>query len=166
MSANRLGKIEKWILIHCYMKTVKGKLPDTWVYPQRFLYVEKCLNERLEKVEKSGYEAYGRTNCFSDEDTIKQYKREIDEYWKYLITDDIYLNYFQCELSGQLSWGEKEHFGDTPNYATARATLSRTISQLEKKNYINKSYRGQYELSLTKEGIERAKQLSVLMLTH
>ncbi len=30
MAKERIGKLERWILIHCYLKTVKGELPPSW----------------------------------------------------------------------------------------------------------------------------------------
>ena len=30
MAAERIGKLERWILIHAYLKIVKGDLPDDW----------------------------------------------------------------------------------------------------------------------------------------
>lgn len=34
MSKERIGKFERWILTHCYLKTVKGELPPNWKYPR------------------------------------------------------------------------------------------------------------------------------------
>jgi len=32
----RLGRFEKWLLIHCYKKTVENDLPPEWKYPKDY----------------------------------------------------------------------------------------------------------------------------------
>ena len=52
MAKERIGKNERWVLIHCYLKTVERKLPDDWKLPRtiskatmsfEFLYKSEIL---------------------------------------------------------------------------------------------------------------------------
>ena len=35
MAKERIGKIQRWILIHTYLKTTKQELPDDWKFPPK-----------------------------------------------------------------------------------------------------------------------------------
>ncbi len=52
MAKERIGKNERWVLIHCYLKTIEHKLPDDWKLPRtiskatmrfEFLYKSEIL---------------------------------------------------------------------------------------------------------------------------
>ena len=104
----RIGKLERWILVHAYLKTVNHKVPSTWTYPRR-------------------YEPEGR-----------KYHKQTKYHNDVLYKSEVLLNYFsKLHLSHKLSWfDENEKFYTDKNYKSALATYTRTVKAMEAKGYI------------------------------
>ena len=136
MAKERLSKLQRWVLMHTYFKTVKGKLPSKWREPQAAKF-------------PSAHE--------------KKYKKEFSQA---LFKDEILCNYFNLAFSEQMErdplrfrfpWMSRfSSIGeDEKNYNKAQVTLFRSLANMEKKGLI-KRYFG---ITLTKAGKEKAKEI-------
>jgi hypothetical protein len=76
MAKIRIGKNERWVLIHCYLKTVKREVPDDWKLPRAY-----CLPGSPCTLKDSEFISYD------------------DYFWKYLFKSEILLNYFDLKYS-------------------------------------------------------------------
>jgi hypothetical protein len=84
MATERLGKIEKWILRHAYLKTVKHQLPEGWKIPGR-------VGHRLERLKELG------EPC---DLSAVLYGRDLQLFWDHLFKSEVLLNYFNLKRSG------------------------------------------------------------------
>lgn len=123
-----------WLLGHCYLKTVKRHLPDTWLVPRWFTWHHKPV-------------MLGNTRVQS---TL---------FWRHLFESEILLNYFGLEVSSYQasryrhpagaeyfgSYDEdmlkrpdgKGRKGEDDAYSAAREALSKTTRNLLKEGLID-----------------------------
>ena len=167
----KTGKLERWVLMMAYMKTVQRTLPEWWKFP-RF------------------HPHHGRYDYAND------WEGEVDQ--RGLTKAEILLNYFHCEPSHKRRpamfftlWHQSsaddgsegveqgcitvarldEKFSDSKAYHAALASYSRTIKGLEVKDYIEREqWRHEYVydslevIALTEAGKAIAEML-LKMLT-
>jgi len=104
MATFRIGKNERWILTHCYMKTVNKKLPANWLLPRGFLIPHKGKSVSIE--DTIAYVLYRRK--LDDATKIKEANNLGLIFWLYLYKSEILLNYFGLPLSYYKSTSEYE----------------------------------------------------------
>jgi len=153
MSKDRLSKLQKWILVHCYLKTIKKQLPDSWKYCRGYNYVKSSIERRL----------------LSDYDRARQCaKIDKDRLENYLCRSEILLNYFNLRLSyKEPFWsGYSDKFETSKEYKSALVVLSRSLKKLwgvkEGDGYIdcwNNGFVQWKGYSLTEKGIAKAEEL-------
>jgi hypothetical protein len=149
MSDNRIGKLENWILIHCYLKTIKKELPNTWKKPRHYDYSKEIRIRNLNS---------------SDESIKKSAEFDLKTLESYLFKYDILLNYFNLQLSYKEGfWSEyNEKFKDTREYRSALASLSRTLKNLVDKDLISWWYNDFFRwkgYKLTDKGILKTESI-------
>ncbi len=133
MSRERIGKVERWILTRCYLKTVKGELPYDWIYP------------RYHPEEDMGY-SYVIEHRYEQSQGDEPSYKEIDS--RMLSKPEVLLNYFKLEISDRNprfkddpEMGAQlrildEKFRTDKKYKSALASYSRTIKGLKAKNLV------------------------------
>ena len=134
MAAERLSKLQKWILVKCYQKTIKRDNSGfTILKSQRDCYGDVGKNEHTQNL-----------------------------YWGYLFRDEILADYYKYPEDEKVwsVWAKQHAFkGET---AKGRIALARSLDNLETKGLIE-TWVGQYMkwqgVKLTEAGIERAKAL-------
>lgn len=161
----RIGKLERWILIHTYLKTVKGELPEGF---KKVRWYEKA-EQYFEKYDE----------CYKDRDEFfeKHYDRDYNENWRgkkfdyffdyeirplreHLYKSEILLNCFDLELSNKESyWGSKEIFKVSTAYKKALVSVTRALYSLVKKQYIQASYFAGATINLTERGILKVERM-------
>ena len=109
----RLGRLQIWILVHAYLKTVKRSLPEGWKSP-------KTWGRDYESVE------WGR-----------RYRRHYEDC---LLKSEVLLNYYNLELSAIESKiiGQAKFKYDRP-YRNALAVLGKAMRSLKEKDLITVS---------------------------
>ena len=121
MSEKRIGKLERWILIHIYKKSM-NELPKGWKELEE--YKPGPINKRNPWAQTAEDVA----------DQNEEIKRTC------LNKDEIFLNYFDnLELSTMVTHGGgdlKECFRTTKQYKSALVILSRTIKRMMEKGLI------------------------------
>ena len=120
----RIGKLERWILIHAYIKTVKKELPENWKLSRK----EKHLQNWIKESAKKGI-------------TSKAWDKHLKDYWTYIHRSEILLNYFALDVSYKYPLYGNEKFRTTNKYKTALASLSRTLKRMEEKKKISRWYK-------------------------
>ena len=106
----RIGKLEKWILEHLYLKTVKGEVPELWKYPRDY-----------ERHRKGGYLSYSFDKYLFKSEILLNYFRKL-----------------RISKKSVHVWGDiSEKFKSNKAYSTALSSYSRTVNRLEEKGYIN-----------------------------
>ncbi len=143
MAAERIGKLERWILIYAYKKTVLNDLPEDWKRSRYFKDMPK------------------------DNTSDSVYN---DKSFNVLTKPEIMLNYFHLQISyrkrpvtsfrefvriGYLS----EKFVDNREYKTASASYSRTRRNMEIKNLIE-------EMTFIEEVIENPYEMNNRRVKH
>ena len=73
--------------------------------------------------------------------------------------DDILLSYFNLPPSGKNTFFKVHHFKENRNYYSAQATLSRTLKNLQGKEYIH-AMQEYSNVILTEKGKEKAIELN------
>lgn len=135
MAAERLSKLQKWILVKCYQKTIKR--------------------------DNSGFTILkSQRDCYGD---VGKGEHTQNLYWGYLFRDEILTDYYKYPEDEKV-WGvwAKQHAfkGDT---AKGRIAIARSLDNLEAKGLIEK-WVGQYMrwqgVKLTEAGIAKALMLS------
>lgn len=118
MSEIRFGRVEKWILKHAYLKTVKKDLPEGW----KNIYCE-CRDDNLGNLNFCGnclLKAEILANYFGDKLTpsiIRKHKGFDEEY-------------------GEYCWEPK--YQSNKNYQSALIILDRAFKSLQRKGLIVK----------------------------
>ena len=135
MSEKRIGKLERWVLIHTYKKSM-NELPKGW----------KGLEKRELRESKSELEREVDSFCKGTDDI----EREADEMKRTCLNkDEILLNYFDnLEISTVMDHyggNMKECFSTTNQYKSALVILSRTIKRMTEKGLIE-IRRGEYNI--------------------
>lgn len=130
----RIGKFEKWILIRCYLKTVKRQLPEGWKMPRGF-YKRKQHETDFD---------YDWRLLFKSETLLNYFH-------------NLQLSQKECYDSQR-----REKFANTREYRSALALTTRTLYKLVDKGLV--SWReGQYASwsgrKLTDKGKEKALEL-------
>ena len=143
----RIGKLERWILINTYLKTIKDQLPIGWKYPRGInKYIDEIANNKCHPL-----------NMHSRLQTLNLFK-------PVLTKSEILLNYFNLPVAyGEAFDKDRERFKDTEAYRKALVTLSRTLKRLEEKGLIVQgswAYRAGTNLKLTDAGKLKAERLS------
>lgn len=134
-----MGKFERWILIHTYLKTIK-QLPEDWESPVEL------------KVRKQ------------DVESIERYKK----FELYLCKSEVMLNYFDGLVLSKYfhdyelqMWDANVKFESNKDYRKAQVTFSRTTQNLVHKGLIEIKglhYLGQY-INLTDKGRQKVECL-------
>jgi len=104
-----LGRFQRWILVHTYLKTVKHELPEDWRTPD-------------------GYGAAERRWKASPDWLAVQ----LDTWNNHLMRTEILLNYFDLAKSNRHHpyQAAEQCFLQGPQYKTALAMLARTLMSL------------------------------------
>jgi len=123
MAKERTGKLEKWILIHAYKKTVLHELPENWQYPRLYKYSQDD--------DKEFY-----NNHFLKVDLLNYF--------------DLSLSFRLPKEDYYLKWRPKpleEKFENTKEYRSALVSCSRTIEKMDKeeKGLIETDCSSEYE---------------------
>ena len=143
MAAERIGKLERWILIHAYKKTVLNDLPKDWKRSRYFKDMPKD----------------------NTPDSVSN-----EQGFNVLTKPEIMLNYFHLQISYRkrpvTSFGEfvrigylSEKFVDNREYKTASASYSRTRRNMERKNLIE-------EMTFIEEVIENPYEMNYRRVKH
>lgn len=111
-----LGRFERWILLHTYLKTIMHELPADWKMP-------------------AGYGA-AQTRCGTSFE--ERLATQLGVWNGHLMRAEILLNYFGLATSDRRHSCEVAHqcFLRTPAYRTALAMLPRTLMGLQVKGHI------------------------------
>ena len=146
MRKTRIGKLERWILFHAYMKTVKKELPGNWKISRAGQFERESFKRGLRHKENYDWSLF----------------------WKYLFKSEILLNYFDLELSLKEPMHfnyQQEKFRVTNKYRSALASFTRITKQMKEKGlietwYSNKGYYNYWVgIVLTGKGKEIANNL-------
>jgi len=149
MSIQRIGKLERWILIHAYKKTVLNELPENWKFsPHRNIIFE---DEKYYNTEE------GKSSLFySHHQGWLEFEKSALRYY------EIYTNYFNLEYSEKrreiLKSDSEDYkcFEINNKYNSARVSVCRARYKLEEKGLIEIYPRG---IKLTDTGKTKAKSL-------
>jgi len=156
----RIGKLERWILIHAYKKIILQDLPENWKYP-RYHHIKKDRGQSMmmDSITRDdpwymfvdgwdedygGYEKLGN---------IIFYSENIFDLM-HLTKSEILLNFFDLRLSYKApadlfnryrstfqNWSTiNEKFQNTKEYRSALASYSRTKSKMISKKLIQINY--------------------------
>ncbi len=141
-----LGKLERWIIVAAYAKTIKHQLPEGWRLPAGWEAMQRQAPE-------NGGWIHG-----------------LDAWNENLSRTEVMLNFFDLPTSDRRKSQELWHqcFKDTPAYRAALASLSRTLLGLHLKHLIewttcfnsSRSWIQWDGLRLTETGIAAAEKLS------
>lgn len=144
MKTERLSRLQKWILIMAYRKTIlldnSGlTLLERWDYHSKSIY-----NQKQEFDEKQGL------------------------YWEYLFRSEVLLDYFQRETDkGKSGLGSLHRFKGKGN--KEQVTLTNSLYNLKAKNLI-KVFDGEFVrwqgIQLTQKGIDVAQNLTQSLIIN
>jgi hypothetical protein len=134
MAKERLSKLQRWVLIHTYLKTVKGNLPSNWREPQATKF--------------SG--SY-------DKDEEKRFRQALFKF-------EILCNYFNLPFAEwaerkhlRFPWASyfRSIGEDKKSHNQAQVTLFRSLANMEKKGLIQRDN----GITLTKAGKNKAEEI-------
>lgn len=77
----RIGKNERWILVHCYLKTVKRELPPEWQLPPGYCADDVPTTEPCPLAEAG------------------KWQLKVSDFWDWLFKSEVLLNYFGLEIA-------------------------------------------------------------------
>ena len=136
MAKERLGKFQKWVLVHAYLKVVKKELPPDWIQPQ-------AAQQNIWDKEK-----------YLEEYSGALFKTEIlANYFKLNFLNTSYSKYAKPWKSLFRSIGK-----DKKPHNNAMVTCSRSLINMAKKGFINWEP-GEVKITLTEAGIAKAKEI-------
>lgn len=144
MSSERIGKLEKWILIHTYKKIILHEVPIGWKIP-RWAKSTEAIEYKKHQSERNDFEDH------FDEDGIVHWTDEIKFTKVHLLKSEVMLNYFNLARSGRSAQYTatkqfsdvsivKEKFRSTKKYKSALASYSRTSKNMVEKGLITKEF--------------------------
>ena len=158
MSAERIGKLERWILIHAYKKTVLHEFPINWKVSKNWIKYCEIHQTNIRLSEKA--KAEGTHDWY--EGNIRRHERCVERMEKFLTKTEVLINYFSLVSKhwSYMKWQDYEDtFPTTKEYRSALVSYSRTLRNMESKGLIKAEYQ---DIMLTESGKEKAK---ALMLT-
>ena len=152
MAEHRLSKVQKWILVNCYMVTVLKQREDKILARCRDYNAEKCI-DNVQPIEEHQY----LYNCKTRNIYGKPVSCPAFEFTQY----DIYYYFYKMEFSKRESMlDEKIYFKQTPDSEKIYISISRTLKNLRAKNLILYSnFDSIKTIILTDLGLETAKRL-------
>jgi len=156
MSETRLSKLQKWILVNAYKKTIlKDNSGLTILQHWTYRNTSKIISMDTSKViigEKDSH--MERLNKLAD-------KASHDLYWENLFRAEILSDYFKCKTdTNKFACSRLHHFEGKNN--KAQVTLTRSLRNLVDKGLIEWMV-GKYSywqgIRLTEKGVEKALML-------
>lgn len=133
----RLGRLQEWILVHAYLRTVKGPLPEGWKSPN----------------------TWGRDSAGME--WGRRYRRHFEDC---LLKSEIFLNFYHLEPSaiGSKILGQTKFKSDKA-YRNALTNLGKALRRLKEKDLIRVNiWYYEFEpttITLTDKGREIAEQV-------
>ena len=148
MSSFRLGKNEKWILIHCYLKTIKRDLPNGWLLPRG--YTSYSDNEHF-------WNYLFKSEILLNLFRLKpSYKYPMEEYELYAPEAEYFRGYGYKDKQKHYDWDEeKRHNSALVRFNCSKNALLRKGLIKVQDNVLPNTLR----INLTEEGIKKALTL-------